>query len=308
MWQDKRVLVTGGAGVIGRVLVQKLAGLGAKVISIDREPVQVPFIGATHLVGNVLVYLYESEQQEIVFHLAASFGKTEIEQGFFEENFYNNVDLTHKLLVSSRYGKWEKFIFASSYLVYDPLLYLWNDTHFLKESDRISPRNIVGAAKYYTENELDFVCQDEKMLGISARIFRVYGRGSKDIISRTVQKALRDEVITAWGENARFDYILADDVAEGLIKLAEVDFPTTAVNLGTGRARSFRDVLTIIRELMPNNNITISHIDVAGHPIENSRADVSLLKELTGWTPTTPLEVGIRKVIEYEREQLQNSS
>ena len=306
MWQDKRVLVTGGAGVIGRVLVQKLAGLGAKVISIDRDPVQVPFIGATHLVGNVLVYLYESEQQEIVFHLAASFGKTEIEQGFFEENFYNNVDLTHKLLVSSRYGKWEKFIFASSYLVYNPLLYLWNDTHFLKESDRISPRNIVGAAKYYTENELGFMCQDEKMSGVSARIFRVYGRGSKDIISRTIQKALRGEPIILYGENARFDYIFADDVAEGLIKLAEVDFPTTAVNLGTGKGKSLAEVITIIREHIPD--IKVEHADKFGHPIENSRADVSLLKELTGWTPPTPLEVGIRKVIEYEREQLQNNS
>ena len=305
MWSDKKVLVTGGAGVIGRVLVKKLEDMGADVLSIDLQ--SVAFERAKHITGNVLDLLPTcAKVPEIVFHLAATFGRTQIEPEFFNDNFYGNVLLSHRLLEFPE--RWEKFIFASSYLVYDPLLYLWNDTHFLKESDRISPRNIVGAAKYYTENELDFVCQDEKMLGISARIFRVYGRGSKDIISRTVQKALRDEVITAWGENARFDYILADDVAEGLIKLAEVDFPTTAVNLGTGRARSFRDVLTIIRELMPNNNITISHIDVAGHPIENSRADVSLLKELTGWTPTTPLEVGIRKVIEYEREQLQNSS
>ena len=197
---------------------------------------------------------------------------------------------------------WEKFIFASSYLVYDPLLYLWNDTHFLKESDRISPRNIVGAAKYYTENELGFMCQDEKMSGVSARIFRVYGRGSKDIISRTIQKALRGEPIILYGENARFDYIFADDVAEGLIKLAEVDFPTTAVNLGTGKGKSLAEVITIIREHIPD--IKVEHADKFGHPIENSRADVSLLKELTGWTPPTPLEVGIRKVVEHERERL----
>ena len=304
MWSDKKVLVTGGAGVIGRVLVKKLEDMGADVLSIDLQ--SVAFERAKHITGNVLDLLPTcAKVPEIVFHLAATFGRTQIEPEFFNDNFYGNVLLSHRLLEFPE--RWEKFIFASSYLVYDPLLYLWDDTHFLKESDRISPRNIVGAAKYYTENEIDLVCQDEKMLGVSARIFRVYGRGSKDIISRTIRQALIGEPIIVYGENARFDYIFADDVAEGLIKLAEADSPTTAVNLGTGRARSFRDVLAIIRELMPNNNITISHIDVAGHPIENSRADVSLLMELTGWIPPTPLEVGIRKVIEYERERLQGN-
>ena len=297
MWSGKKVLVTGGAGVIGRVLVQKLEERGAKVVSIDREPAK--FEKATHYTDNVLGHMLTCEEQQIVFHLAASFGRTEIEPQFFNENFYNNAGLTHTLLSCEHH--WEKFIFASSYLVYDPLLYLWDDTHFLKESDRISPRNIVGAAKYYTENELDFVCQDEKMVGVSARIFRVYGRGAKDIISRVVQKALRGETIEVYGENARFDYIFADDVAEGLIKLAEVDFPTTAVNLGTGKGKSLSEVIAVIREHIPN--MKVEHAEKFGHPIENSRADVSLLRELTGWTPPTPLEVGIRKVIEYEREK-----
>jgi len=303
MWQDKKVLVTGGAGVIGRVLVKKLEDMGADVLSIDLQ--SVAFERAKHITGNVLDLLPTcAKVPEIVFHLAATFGRTQIEPEFFNDNFYGNVLLSHRLLEFPE--RWEKFIFASSYLVYDPLLYLWDDTHFLKESDRISPRNIVGAAKYYTENEIDFVCQDEKMLGVSARIFRVYGRGSKDIISRVIQKALRGEPIIIYGENTRFDYIFADDVAEGLIKLAEVDFPTTAVNLGTGRGKSLAEVLAIIREYIPNMEVV--HVEQLGHPIENSRADVSLLKELTGWTPTTPLEVGIRKVIEYERERLPDSS
>ena len=303
MWLDKRVLVTGGAGVIGRVLVRKLEEREADILSIDLQPDAND--ERNRYVGHVLDYQKEiTAWPKIVFHLAASFQRTEIESGFFDDNFSNNVSLSHSML--SLIHNWEKFIFASSYLVYDPLLYLWDDTHFLKESDRISPRNIVGAAKYYTENELDFVCADEKMMGVSARIFRVYGRGSKDIISRTIQKALRGEPIIVYGERARFDYIFADDVAEGLIRLAEVDFPTTAVNLGTGRGRSLLDALEIIREHIPD--MRVEHAEQIGHPIENSRADVSLLKELTGWTPPTPLEVGIRKVVEYERERLESSS
>src|SRR3990167_9653289 len=306
MWSNKKVLVTGGAGVIGRVLVKKLEDIGADVVSIDRARPEEPSARIrSHVIGDLKDCILDFvDFPQIVFHLAASFQRTTIGPEFFGENFDNNVLLSHKLLSLKHH--WEKFVFASSYLVYDPLLYLWDDTHFLKESDRISPRNIVGAAKYYTENELGFVCEDEKMSGVSARIFRVYGRGSKDIISRTIQQALRGEPIILYGENARFDYIFADDVAEGLIKLAEVDFPTTAVNLGTGKGKSLAEVITILREHIPDTKV--EHADKFGHPIENSRADVSLLKELTGWTPPTLLDVGIRKVIEYEREQLQNSS
>src|SRR3990167_1715367 len=301
MWSGKRVLVTGGAGVIGRVLVGKLEERGADITSIDLEP--ATFDSARHYKSDVFDFSRDDAKwQDIVFHLAAVFQRTEITQDFFGDNFRHNAQLSHELL-GVRHN-WGKFIFASSYLVYDPLLHLWDDIHFLKESDRISPRNIVGAAKYYTENELDFVCADGKMSGISARIFRVYGRGSKDIISRTIQKALRGEPIIVYGERARFDYTFADDVAEGVIRLAGVDFPTTAVNLGTGWAKSLADVLGIVKGYIPD--IRVEHIDKFGHPIENSRADVSLLKELTGWTPPTPLEVGIRKVIEYEREQYRN--
>ena len=298
MWSGKRILVTGGAGVIGRVLVKKLEEFGADVLSIDLQP--ATFDKAKHIVGNILDYLPPAKNfPQVVFHLAATFGRTQIELGFFDDNFYGNIMPSHKLL--EFHNKWEKFIFASSYLVYDPSLYIWQVGHSLTENDAIRPRNIVGAAKYYTENELEFL---DSLQGISARIFRVYGRGSKDIISRTIRKVLRGEVVTVYDPNARFDYIFADDVAEGLIKLAETSH-SGPVNLACGRSRSVGEVLSIIRDLMPLNQMTTHHTDNPSvMPLENSRADMALFKDLTNWMPSTPLEVGIRKVIEYEREKI----
>ena len=111
-----------------------------------------------------------------------------------------------------------------------------------------------------------------------------------------VKKKQKPEIII---QNIVVSTSLEHDIP--LIKLAEVDFPTTAVNLGTGKGKSLSEVIAVIREHMPN--MKVEHAEKFGHPIENSRADVSLLRELTGWTPPTPLEVGIRKVIEYEREK-----
>src|SRR3990167_1992233 len=186
MWQNKKALVTGGAVVIGRVLVRKLEDLGANVLSIDLQP--ATFEKAKHYMGDVLDFLPTcAKVPEIVFHLAAAFGRTQIEPEFFNDNFYSNVLLSHRLLEFP--GGWEKFIFTSSYLVYDPSLYILHIEHSLKEDDSINPRNIVGAAKYYTENELEFLDSCSKLNSISARIFRVYGRGSKDFITRTVRQA-----------------------------------------------------------------------------------------------------------------------
>ena len=300
MWQNKKVLVTGGAGVIGRVLVKKLEDFGADVLSIDLQP--ATFDKAKHYTGDVLDFLPTcAKVPEIVFHLAALFGRTQIEPEFFNDNFYGNVLLSHRLLEFPE--RWEKFIFASSYLVYDPSLYIWHVGHSLQEDDSIMPRNIVGAAKYYTENELEFLGSCGKLNSISARIFRVYGRGSKDFISRMVRQALSGESITLYDESARFDYIFADDVAEGLIKLAETSH-SGPVNLACGRSRSIGEALDIIGEYLP---MTVLHSNQTIIPLENSRADMTLFKDLTSWIPTTPLEVGIRKVIEYERERLQDN-
>src|SRR3990167_3624386 len=302
MWSDKKVLVTGGAGVIGRVLVKKLEDLGASVLSIDLKP--ATFEKAASYIGD-LGKITRFGEYQTVFHLAASFQRTEIAPEFFDENFNNNVLLSHKFLLLR--NRWEKFVFASSYLVYDPSLYIWHVGHSLQEGDPIRPRNVVGAAKYYTENELEFL-DSCGLQSLSARIFRVYGRGSRDIISRTVRQALRGEFIVAYDENARFDYIFADDVAEGLIKLAETSY-AGPVNLACGRSRSVGEVLRIIRELLPNNVLIINHIDnPSPTPLENSRADMTLFKDLTNWLPSTPLDVGIRKIIDYERERLQSSS
>lgn len=306
-WTGRRVLVTGAAGVIGRVLVKALASRGARVLSVD--------LASGNMLGSGVVEHVQADlaqemppqvcafDPEVVFHLAAAFERTEEPPGYWKQNFENNVLLSHKLLEAvEACHSINVFVFASSYLVYEPKLYLnVPEVCRLKETDPIAPRNLVGLSKYFTERELDFIEKTEgRFRAISARIFRVYGRGSRDVISRWVRASLQAEPIEVWGRQNHFDYIFADDVAEGLIRLAESEAAQGVVNLGSGVARSIDDVVAVLQAELSDLQVQDRRSD---DPVEASCADMSFFKQVTGWMPRTSLEEGIRQIIAYEKER-----
>lgn len=307
IWKNRRVLVTGSAGVIGRKLVKRLISKEARVLSVDiaydgEIDSSVNYIQAdlSDKIPNECVVF----KPEIVFHLAATFERTIEAPGYWKTSFDNNVLASHKLLEEMVSVQTLKlFVFASSYLIYEPKLYLnVSKVQSLKETSSIAPRNLVGLAKYFTERELDFIQQTDNCFRVaSARIFRVYGCGSRDVISRWIRASLRGEQIEVWGKQNRFDYIWADDVAEGLIRIAESNNAKGVINLGSGIDRSIGEVVDILKKALDALQVKEISYDM---PAEASRADMTLFKEIVGWMPKVSLEEGIRRIIEYERQRI----
>jgi len=310
-WKNKKILVTGGAGVIGKELVNKMIELGANILCLDIVPKPKELSNMVEYrrvdLSNVKSELIKEFNPKVIFHLAATFERTEETPEFWEDNFRNNIILSHNIIdAAKKCANLEKFIFASSYLIYSQNLYLFSkppiNSRKLKETELVNPRNLVGAAKYYTEKELEFI---NKMFGnfisISARIYRVYGFGSRDVISRWVRMALNGDELVVFQKENMFDYIFAEDVAEGLIKMAENVNRDKIINLGTGTARRIDDVIKILRDQIPD--IKVKEIEKEGL-FEASCADISNLVKLTGWKPKITLEEGIRRLVEYERDQM----
>ena len=313
MWHNKRVIVTGSTGVIGRELVEKLLKRGAIVRCFDIAPQPKKFFEKVEYCQRDLISLNSIEftnfKPEIIFHLAATFERTEENQEFWEENFKNNVILSHKVIDGAKKCEnLKKFIFASSYLIYLPNLYLYPELQTiprkLKETDLVNPRNLCGAAKYYTEKELEFM---NKMYSdftiISARIYRVYGFSSRDIISRWVRMALNGEELIVFQKENMFDYIFAGDVAEGLTKMVENVDENKIINLGTGIARRIKEVIKILQEQVPG--LKIKEIEKEEF-FEASCADISKLIKLIGWQPKVTLEEGIKKITKHEKRTLED--
>ena len=192
------------------------------MLSVDRLPLADPPPGVEHLEGDLatidLAPLARFRPRHIL-HLAATFERSVKSPEFWAENWNDNVVVSHRLAeLAESAGAVETFVFASSYLVYDPRRYL---THApptaatpLDEEARLRPRNLCGAAKLYAEAEIEFM-RRVRSLGFRsahARIFRVYGRGSKDVVSRWVRAALAGEAVEIYPPENRFDYVFAGDV------------------------------------------------------------------------------------------------
>lgn len=308
-WKNKKVLVTGGAGVIGKELIDKLIALEAQVLCIDRKqkPVDMPSaltywkVDIVDMDINIIVDF----KPEIIFHLAASFERTEETSEFWDINFRDNIIVSHKVIdAAKRTDSLKKFIFASSYLIYSSSLYIFRRSPrtagLLNENSPVSTRNLTGASKYYSEKELDFMCATgAKFVTVSARIFRVYGRGSRDIVSRWIRMALKNEELVVFRKENMFDYIYAGDVAQGLMKVAEKVNVNRIINLGSGWSRRIKEVIQLIKEHIPN--LKFKEVTENGH-FEASCADMSAFSEIIGWRPELTLEEGIKKVIYYEQE------
>ena len=310
-WKNRKVLITGSSGVIGRQLVNFLLDKGAIVLGIDIANNQKEFKNPRfELLQKDLLNLNPLDvlrfQPEIVFHLAAAFERSEERIEFWKNNYLNNLLINHNVVDSFTYCESiSKFIFASSYLVYDPALYMFKDKNkaavSLKEDCQKNPRNLTGAAKYYAEQEIDFFYKhmDRKIQFVSARIFRVYGQGSKDIVSRWVRAAIKGDALALHNRENSFDYINSIDVANALMNLAETDY-SGSVNVGYGQSASISEIIEVLKSLF--RSIKIKDEGMISD-FEKSKADINLLKKITKWSPEIDIEKGINDIVSYEKKK-----
>ena len=310
--KGRKVFVSGAAGVIGLEMVAQLVERGAEVLVGDLKPRPRQFPQQVQYRQGDLNGMGPEElgafKPEIFIHLAATFERSTESVDFWSENFRHNIQLSHHLMTIARdLPGLKRVIFASSYLVYDPDLYQFDTAQAapvaLGESNPVRPRNLTGMAKLAHETELRFLDGFERygFTTVMARIFRGYGRNSRDVISRWVRALLRDEPITVFRPEGLFDYIYAKDSAEGLIRLAACDHVTGIINLGTGRARRVSEVVEILRGHFPDLKAETEHSDI---PFEASQADVSMLETALGWVPGYDLEAAIPEIIARERSKL----
>jgi nucleoside-diphosphate-sugar epimerase len=306
----ERVLVTGGAGVIADELLELLGRTNAGVLSVDRLPLARPLPPSTeHVVADLADVDFGDLRDfdpTVILHLAATFERSVESAEFWEQNWSDNVVVTHRLAeLAASSGRVRSFVFASSYLVYGTSRYLFPEPKAeavaLTEEAPVGPRNLCGAAKYYGEAELAFA---RDVLGgrsrtVAARIFRVYGRGSRDVVSRWVRAAIRKEPIEVYQPENRFDYVFSGDVAEGLLRMAIEPRATGILNLGSGQDRSVAEVIGVI-EAATGHSFERRAVRVDG-PYEASRADLTTLHDRLGWSPTTSLEDGVRRLVEHEQ-------
>ena len=310
-FNQKKIFISGAAGVIGTEMVDILLSQGAILFIGDLKPCPEKWYNKlTYFHGDLNNISFEeinSFEPEYFIHLAATFERSTETYDFWQENFRTNIQLSNHLMTLIKETKSVlSVVYASSYLIYDPKLYNFEVSqqlpYQLKETDNIYPRNLTGMAKLSHEIELRFLSlfKNNQFKISIPRIYRGYGKNSRDIISRWIRSIMKNEEISVYRHEGIFDYIYAKDSANGILKIAESKF-NGIINLGTGKARKVSDVINILKCHFPNINAKFIESDI---PYEASQADVSLLKDKIGWIPEFTIEDGIKEIIEFEKSQI----
>ncbi|MBI1850369.1 MAG: NAD-dependent epimerase/dehydratase family protein [Planctomycetes bacterium] len=305
-YRDRRVLVTGARGFVGRHVVTRLVSEGARVTAlIGASPVEPPPRGVAPIAADVtdddaLRRVLGDRPFDVVFHLAANVDASRDPRDPAAIVRANVVGTLGVLRAVEKSGC-SAFVLASSAEVYGD-----GEAPFREDAHR-RPGSPYAASKSTAE---DLALAYQRSLGwpvIVARIFQPYGPGQSGrfIVPSLLQAIVDGRVLdmTA-GEQAR-DFVYVDDVAEALMRIgARPELAGRTLNVGTGVATRLRDLVDVACAIVPSApRPNLGALPYRAAEVMRQQADVTSLEAAVGWMPATPLDWGVRLTIESIRQE-----
>jgi UDP-glucose 4-epimerase len=286
-----RVLVTGGAGFIGRHVVRALRERGHEVRVADLVP-------SRDDVPSTVVDLCDEAGQEAavapgadaVVHLAAQTSVLgSIERPALVHR--TNVEATAGLLEQSRRQGVGCFVLASTNAVVGPV------EGTITETRPLRPLTPYGATKAAAEMLLSGYSGAFGLRTPALRLTNVYGPGMdhKDsFVPRLLRAAARDDGVQVYGDGEqRRDLVHVADVARAFVSAVE-GWPSGPVIVGGGRSYTVNDLTQAAREVT-GRAIPVTHVPAQAGEMRAVEVDLSHASEL-GYAPTTGLREGLATV------------
>jgi len=310
---SKRILVTGGAGFLGSHLCERLLNEGHEVLCVDNF-----YTGRkaniTHLLNNPYFEVIRHDitfplyvEVDEIYHLACPASPVHYQFDPVQttktsvHGSINMLGLAKRLKI--------KILLASTSEVYgDPTVHPQPETYW-GNVNPIGPRACYDEGKRCAETLFfDYYRQHRLKIKV-ARIFNTYGPrmhpNDGRVVSNFIVQALKGEDITVYGDGKQTrSFCYVDDMIDGLIRLMNTgdDF-TGPVNLGNPEEYSILELAEAIIRLTGSK----SRIVFKPLPPDDPRQrcpDITLARKVLNWQPTTPLEEGLKRTIEYFRNLL----
>jgi UDP-glucose 4-epimerase len=318
-FHDSRVLITGGAGMIGSTIARLLVEQGAEVTVVDA---MLPTCGGNRFnlsgVMDKIVFVKGDirnldrvkrwvDGADYVFSLAAQVSYVDSNHDPLLDLDLNCRGHLNLLLALSQINRRAKVVFTSSRFVYGTIEY-----NPVDEGHDFNCLSIYGIHKLAGEKYYRFYHDAHGLDTVSVRITNPYGprqqmKHSKyGIVNWFIRLALEGKPLTVFGEGRqKRDYIFVEDVAEGILSVALS--PGTAgqvYNLGTGVGTPFIDMVHLVAETIPGTEVQYLPWPQDRYFVETGDfiADISKITAATDWTPRTSLQEGIEKTIDYYRQ------
>jgi len=308
-WHNQRVVVTGGAGFLGRHVVAALQRR-------DPADIFVPLRESYDLRRQeAILDLLHDTRPTMVIHLAASVGGIGANRAHPAEFFYDNLMMGAQLLHESWRAGVDKFVAIGTVCAYPkvtPIPFreedLWNG--YPEETNApygLAKKMLLVQSQAYREQ---YGYNSIFLLPVN-----LYGPGdsfdleASHVIPALIRKCLEatergDDEIVAWGDGSPTREVLyVEDAAEGIVLAAERLNDSEPVNLGSGFEISIRDLLTTIaRHTGFTGRIVWDTSKPNGQPRRALNTDRAF--ERFGFRATTDFDEGLRQTVAWYRRTL----
>lgn len=303
----KRILVTGGAGFLGKQVVAELLNAGA-----NPDNITVPRSRDCNLT------VWENCQkavanQDIVIHLAAHVGGIGLNREKPAELFYDNLMMGTQLIHAAYQAGVEKFTCVGTICAYPkftPVPFKEEDIWNGYPEETNAP---YGIAKKALLVQLEAYRNQYGFNGIYLLPVNLYGpednfdpRSSHVIpaLIRKVHEAQKrgDRTLPVWGDGSPTrEFLYSNDAARGIVMGTQMYDSSEPINLGTNFEISIKDLTELICELMEFDGELVWETDKPnGQP--RRCLDTTKAKETFGFTAKMNLREGLKRTIEWYRE------
>ncbi len=305
-FEDKRVVVTGGAGFLGGYVIDRLKRRGC-------QNILIPHIEDYDLVKEAdIIRMYDDMKPDVVIHLAAVVGGIGANLEHPGEFFYKNLMIGVQLIEQGRLFGLEKFVAIGTICAYPkftPVPFKEEDLWIGYPEETNAP---YGLAKKMLLVQSQAYRQEYGFNSIFLLPVNLYGPNdnfdpsSSHVIPALIKKCVDaidagDDYIQCWGTgSASREFIYADDAAEGIVLATEKYDGPEPINIGAGFEISIKDLVEKIVALTGfKGGIRWDSSKPDGQP--RRMLDVSRAKELVGFEAKTDFDTGLRATINWYR-------
>jgi GDP-L-fucose synthase len=305
--ENKRILVTGGAGFLGRQVIDQLCQNGA-----DRDKITVT---RSH---DCDLRVWENcqravDQQDIIIHLAAHVGGIGLNREKPGELFYDNLIMGTQLIHAAYQQGTEKFVCVGTICAYPkftPVPFKEDDIWNGYPEETNAP---YGIAKKALLVQLQSYRQQYGFNGIYLLPVNLYGPednfnpNSSHVIPALIRKVQEaqtrgEKQLPVWGDGSPTrEFLYSTDAARGIVMGTQFYNDAEPVNLGTGYEISIKDLITLICELMGYDGEIVWETDKPnGQPrrcLDTERAKLAF-----GFTAEVEFRTGLNNTIDWWRK------
>lgn len=302
-----RIVVTGGAGFVGKHLIDWLGAREHELLVIDdfstgrrthlRPDVELHVADLTTMDAGRLGGIISNFRAQAVIHLAAMhFIPDCIARP--ERTFRVNTEVTHTLVEALVRNPVERFVLASTMDVYD----VADRNH--AETDMVAPANVYGLSKALSENIVySGFRRGAFKSAVALRLANVYGPNETnphlipDVVSRLLNRS--DTEIKMGYLGASRDFVFVKEVASAFGAAATLASDGIhCLNVGTGLATSVRQVVQMLQGLVGDERpLRESAAIVRQFDRASLTPQVSAVRNALGWRATLPLMDGLAEVV-----------